>query len=171
MLKRINGWSTRRKAVVGGIGLLFLLVCVGAILGGEPAETCPNAEEKAYFSTMAAISGDAIPNLEGLMQQTGKVSSNPSVLLQNEWIVETGGYLRGLLVYIKDTREVLPPPATSRIHDYNLRAVNAMEEAVQAFVYGVDNLDAESIEGATAGIKEHGRLVEAATTAATRFCE
>ena len=80
-------------------------------------------------------------------------------------------YLVGFQLYIDAVKELSPPSSLRHIHQNQLASVNVLQKAVDAYVYGLDNLDVDSLVQAVSYMEEHNKLVNENIEAVTQLCK
>ena len=133
--------------------------------------SCPTPEEQAYFLEMGSLADSVSEVFFGFGNLNTRAGDNPSLILQEDWQLEAALYLIGFQFYIDAVKELSPPSSLRHIHQNLLASVNVLQKAVDAYAYGVDNLDVDSLVQAISYLEEHNRLVNENLEPVAQFCK
>ena len=171
-------WGVAGLFVLVLVALFVIAVCVGPSEDGEITEevtpteaTCPTLEEASYFLLVGDIVNDMA--MSDFVRLTGEASENPLVsILDDNWKLEMAATLVSMQSSADRLRDLeSPSPAADAIHQNNLATAQVIEEFVQLYLHGVDNLDVDSLNAANQKMERLGGLAEAVAGMMESFCE
>ena len=157
-----------RKWIISS--LILVVVAVLIVLVMPLPGPCPSEVERAYFSQVVDVL-TASP-IDELGKQVERVVEDPLIMAQLDWRRETAAHIVGVQEQVAHGREIAPPDSATPLHDLFLGALNALEEATEASIYGVDNLDEPIFLRAETAMAEYVGLLERIrlATAIDTFC-
>ncbi len=120
--------------------------------------------ESEYATAVGDISKDFKSAFTDLADRMTQVSDNPELLLDENWRVKTALNV----VLIKDcnkrVRALKPPTKYTVSHASMIEAANHFDKAMDSLVYGLDNLDVDSLKQALDQIALGNTDVQRATS-------
>lgn len=146
---------TVTATVADGPGIIAI---TGATITSEPVG---DISEAAYLTEIASMSSGCQEGLYGIAEQTQRASSNTRMLLEDSWRTDMDKALLNIEQYCVGMSNISPvPPRFSTLHGYVALMSGEMEQMVDDFTYGVDNLDAERLVSATEHMSKGVAYVE-----------
>ena len=129
-----------------------------------PSEPAITPSEQAYTITIADHSSkasEALYELSALM-------SNP-LIGDDEWTLNVAVQLVTIQALYDEAIEINPPSSMTNIHYKYVQAMKHFESATQLIAQGIDELDANLINQATAEMNLGGQLIDEATELIEEF--
>lgn len=117
-----------------------------ATAAAEEAAADEVAAELAYRAEMIEIGEEYVLSLEGIAKQSGLASDDPTVIIDNDWKVDTVVYLTMLKLANDRVRGLEPPARFADAHAEMLTAADHFDLSVQYYAEGVDELDANKLD-------------------------
>jgi hypothetical protein len=117
-------------------------------------------DELVYMEKIIASSR----NLSGSMQTFSKMSSEPlKVYTDDDYKMEVVVAMAVIQNEYRQTKEMVPPPRFASIHKNYLQALTHYNTAMDNLAYGIDNVDADSINKAVTEMEQGTVLLNQAT--------
>jgi hypothetical protein len=83
--------------------------------------------------------------------------------LDTDWQVGVGLQLGILKVFNEEIQKLSPPPALETLHSYLTQALALFAQSADNLAYGIDNLDAYSVEVAASQMTQGAEFLDLAT--------
>ncbi|MCY3544660.1 MAG: hypothetical protein OXH22_11565 [Chloroflexi bacterium] len=161
LIKRIQGWSRRKKILWGMVVGCLFLVCV-AVAVAEPVEEDDSteasmesqeegvdcsSEEFRKYALAITIPLSKVPNAAGEFERLfGEAANSPALLLSKEWQDDMEENHKVVNDFVSGVRDAKPPESIRHIHAILLEAVDELDKSSNLTREGVRELDLNQIE-------------------------
>ena len=188
ILRRVNGWSTKKKILWGIVASFLFLVCVGVVFGepveedsaevsavkpSEPSDEpidCYSGELGRYVTSVLASTGaigNAADNMASLFARSGR---SPALFLNQDWQDKMEENHKVMEDSISDIRSIKPPESVKDIHEILLEAVDDLDKGVSLSSKGVREVDAESLGSGLPFIMSYNDVFGKYSSELTDYC-
>jgi len=173
--KRVQGEKTK-KQLRFGCGAIAIIALIGIIIGsltlGEKTENSSSpaiqltSAEQAYSTTI----GNHAYRVADTMDNLAELFSDFQIG-DDAWTIQVAAQLVTIQMLYDEVLEIEPPSSMTHIHNKYMQAMKHYETATHLIPQGIDRLDTDLINQATAEILTGVQLVDEATSLLEIFLE
>ena len=137
----------------------------------KPVDPCASADITLYRTVMLEHLGTGAQASSALGDQFTKMSENPILIFNDEWIVETSVWLATLRILHEEVEGMTVPPRMRTGHHHMLEATNSLDRSTYELATGIDNVDGDALERGINLVLDAASSFEAANAAWQIACD
>ncbi len=153
----------------------LVLAALGVGCGGSEAEPMPcdgatTQAEKKYVDNVRAWVPLYIALLEQRVSLASRGGTDPTLILDEDWIVAMGTNLGASMSIAADIATLDAPESLAHIHELSLPMTRKIEEGARRIADGIDNLDGAEIESGTEQLNAGENILVEMGEGINQFC-
>ncbi len=137
----------------------------------KPADPCASVDITLYRTVMLEHLDTGVQASSGLGDQFTKMSENPILIFNDEWIVETSVWLATLRILHEEVEAMTVPPRMRAGHHHMLEATSSLDRSTYELATGIDNVDGDALERGINLVLDAASSFEAANAAWQIACD
>ena len=136
-----------------------------------PVDLCTSGDIAFYRNAMLEHLDTVTETSLALQTQFAKISENPALIFNDEWILETSIWLVTLRLLHEDVEDMTVPARMRTGHNHMLEATGSLDRATYELATGIDNVDSEALTRGINLITGASASFEAANAAWQQVCK
>lgn len=146
--------------------VVFTFTLVSPTSAATPKLT---TQEQTFMKGMSAQSSEMKDNLVAMQDQFSKMSSDPTLLLDQSWTIKTAGIFLKFQNVNDAARALKPSPRQQHLYVAWTEVTGTIVSATDDFTRGFDNVDADSIHAGIAKLTHATALINGLTEDTNAF--